>query len=92
MPDKTVSVRNNPVSRRRALSSPGRRRTQAMIQRAFSAYLETDGITAEQPTSKSSIETVGNLQYVVLRGERRVLAVYRIRNRLVTTFAPQGDV
>lgn len=54
--------------------------TQAVIQRAFGAYLKTDGITAEQPTSKSSVETVGDLKYVVLRGERRVLAVYRIRN------------
>jgi hypothetical protein len=55
--------------------------TQALIQRAFGAYLRSDGgITAEQPTSQSSVETIGDLKYVVLRNERhRVLAVYRVR-------------
>jgi hypothetical protein len=52
---------------------------QALIQRAFAAYLQSDGL-AEQPTSKSSVEIVGDLRYVVLRNEqRRVLAVYRVR-------------
>jgi hypothetical protein len=53
---------------------------QALIQRAFSAYLQTDGITPDQPTSKSSVETIGNLEYVVLRNEWRIVAVYRVRN------------
>jgi hypothetical protein len=54
--------------------------SQSLIQRAFVAYLQTDGTAAEQPTSKSSVETIGNLRYVVLRNERRLLAVYRVRN------------
>lgn len=37
-------------------------------------------MAVDQPTSKSSVETIGDLDYVVLRNERRVLAVYRVRN------------
>jgi hypothetical protein len=53
--------------------------TQALIQRAYSAYLQSDGISTEQPTSRSGVEVIGDLKYVVLRNERRVLAVYRVR-------------
>jgi hypothetical protein len=53
---------------------------QDLIQRAFAAYLKTEGLGADQPTSRSSVEAVGNFKYVVLRDERRVLAVYRLHN------------
>jgi hypothetical protein len=52
---------------------------QKLIQRAFSAYLQSDGLTVVQPTSRSSTETIGNLKYVVLRSDHLVLAVYRVR-------------
>jgi hypothetical protein len=53
---------------------------QDLIQRAFNAFLRSDGLAAEQPTSASSVETIcGDRRFVVLRNEQRVLAVYRVR-------------
>jgi hypothetical protein len=55
---------------------------QALIRRAFSAYLQSDGLGGEQPTSQSSVETTAaGRRFVVLRNERRrILAVFRVRN------------
>jgi hypothetical protein len=40
---------------------------QALSQRAFSAYLQREGLDADQPTSASSVEKIGDLKYVVDR-------------------------
>jgi hypothetical protein len=54
---------------------------QALIQRAFTAFIQSDGLGSVQPTSASSVEQIGGLRYVVLRnGQGGVLAVYRVRN------------
>jgi hypothetical protein len=55
--------------------------SQRIIERAWRAYLATDGIAVEQPDSRSRIETVDGLRYVVLANGRRTLAVYRVTNR-----------
>jgi hypothetical protein len=50
---------------------------QSLVLRALSAYLATDGLVVERPTSQASVEVIGDLKYVVLRNEsRRILAVY----------------
>jgi hypothetical protein len=55
--------------------------SQRIVDRAWRAYLATDGIAAERPTSESSVETVDGLTYVALRSERATLAVYRVTGR-----------
>jgi hypothetical protein len=56
--------------------------SRRIIERAWRAYLATDGLAAERPTGRSSVETLAGLTYAVLRGERcGVLAVYRVTNR-----------
>jgi hypothetical protein len=50
------------------------------LNRAFRAYLATNGADAEQPFPDRSGEVrLNGLGYVVLRSERRTLAVYRIK-------------
>jgi hypothetical protein len=52
-----------------------------ILNRAFSAYLTTDGADAAQPSESQSGELeLGGLRYVVLRNGPRVLAVYRIKH------------
>lgn len=55
--------------------------SQRIIERAWRAYLVSDGLGAERPNSCSSIEIIDGLKYVVLRNGRAVLAVYRLTNR-----------
>ena len=55
--------------------------SQRILERAWRAYLATDGLDAQRPTSRSSVETVAGLTYAVLRNERSILAVYRVMNR-----------
>jgi hypothetical protein len=52
-----------------------------ILERAWRAYQSTDSAAAEQPVDHCSSERVlGGLRYVVLRNNRRTLAVYRVRN------------
>lgn len=55
--------------------------SQRIIERAWRAYLTAAGLDAERPTSRSTVETVEGLTYVVLRSDRIVLAAYRLTNR-----------
>jgi hypothetical protein len=51
-----------------------------LLDRAWRAYLATDRTSLDQPDARDSGEQVfGGLRYVVLRHERRTLAVYRVR-------------
>lgn len=50
-----------------------------LLQRAMAAYFRGGG-TDQPGRTESGVETVGELQYVVLRNVRGVLAVYRVRN------------
>lgn len=54
---------------------------QTYLERAFRAYLAANGSAAELPAADlSGEERLNGLKYVVLRNERRVLAVYRKRS------------
>lgn len=48
-----------------------------MLRRAQVAWIKTGG--TEPPNKRSAVQTVDGLVYVVLRGKRGVLAVYRAR-------------
>lgn len=51
-----------------------------LLCRAWRAYQSSEAADAEQPLApKSGKRTVRGLHYVVLKGERRLLAAYRIR-------------
>lgn len=53
-----------------------------ILNRAWRAYQSAEGAEAEQPQLKrSGVRVVGGLHYVVLHGERRVLAAYRVKRR-----------
>jgi hypothetical protein len=55
--------------------------SQRIVERAWRAYLATDGVAAERPDSLSGVETVDGLTYAVLRNRRGVVAVYRLTSR-----------
>jgi hypothetical protein len=55
--------------------------SQRIIERAWRAYIASDGIGAEQPDSLSGVESVNGLAYAVLRNGPRIIAVYRWTNR-----------
>lgn len=51
-----------------------------LINRAFRAYLSTEGAGAVQPSPiHSGTRCLNGLAYVVLRNERATLAAYRVR-------------
>lgn len=51
------------------------------LNRAFRAYLATDGVAAPQPIERHSAELkLNGLRYVVLSDGAHVVAVYRIKN------------
>lgn len=49
------------------------------VDRAFAAYVRTEGAHAPQPSSSSDVVDLDGKQYVVLRTINGVLAVYRVR-------------
>lgn len=55
-----------------------------ILRRAFAAYFRraaADGGQLMQPAEgSSSVETIGDLTYAVLRNNDQTLAVYRVRN------------
>ena len=52
-----------------------------ILQRAFAAYLKTDGAHADQPNAfHSGVCTLDGLRYAVLRSGPRTLAVCRVKN------------
>ena len=53
---------------------------EAMIRRAMAAWFRTPSRETDQPSLElSTVESVGNLSYVVLRNVRGVMVVYRIK-------------
>lgn len=54
-----------------------------LLSRAFTAYFRKsvrDNLVAMQPSNGSSVESIGNRSYVVLRNINGILAVYRVRS------------
>ncbi len=54
--------------------------SQHLIARAYRAYIASDGLGAQQPDCRSTIETINGLVYAVLRNGETVLAIYRFMN------------
>ena len=53
---------------------------EAMVRRAMSAWFRTPANGIGQPSQElSTVESVGNLSYVVLRNVGGVMVVYRIK-------------
>jgi hypothetical protein len=55
--------------------------SQRIIERAWRAYLATEGVGAHQPDASSGVEIINGLRYVALRNQRGVVAAYRLTNR-----------
>lgn len=74
-----------------------------LVDRAVTAYFKKsvrDNLVAMQPSNDSTVESIGNRSYVVLRNAKGILAVYGVRssdgilkglNRWPTQLGQEGE-